>query len=149
MYKVGFHESASSDIDSDFFRCPTECRLSRSKEPWKCIVSLRLIVDKNGRTISPVQNITFGEPILNPDDVEDHLRRAQKAVLCPSTPASQFLFPADIDSMSSELSFSPNFVSVAISGPNIADLSFCDLPGSSKQYMLYYSPIHFGCLVFV
>ena len=79
--------------------------------------------------MNPVQNISFGDTIHNPDDVEDRLRRAQKAILSPSMPASQFLYPADIDSMSSELTFSPNFVSVAISGPNVADLSFCDLPG--------------------
>ena len=29
----------------------------------------------------------------------------------------------------SELSFSRNYISLSISGPGVADLSFCDLPG--------------------
>ena len=80
-----------------------------------------------------MQNIEFGEPIHDPDEVEDRLRRAQKAILNPSTPVDQFLEAINIGSMETELSFSPNFVSVAISGPNAADLSFCDLPGTYQR----------------
>jgi len=29
-------------------RCPTECQLSHSTEPWRCVVSLRMVTDENG-----------------------------------------------------------------------------------------------------
>jgi hypothetical protein len=61
--------------------------------------------------------------------VEDRIRRAQRAILNPSKPFEQFLTDTE-DIQDSALSFSSNFVSLQISGPDVADLSFCDLPGA-------------------
>jgi len=54
------------------------------------------------------------------------------AILNPTKPAKYFLESDDEDERhEAELSFSKNFVSLEISGPDVADLSFCDLPGAS------------------
>ncbi|KAJ7580963.1 P-loop containing nucleoside triphosphate hydrolase protein [Mycena floridula] len=98
-------------------RCPTECRLTRSDEPWKCI------------TLGQVRNESFGGVIYDKAAVEDRIRRAQRAILNPSTPASKFLSGDDEDPASPELTFAPKYISLQISGPDVADLSFCDLSG--------------------
>lgn len=103
--------------------------MSRSEDPWKCSISLRFITDKNGQAYAPARNEAFGDTILDKAQVEERLRRAQRAILNPSTPARQFLTSDDEDTPSAELTFSTNYVSVQISGPDVADLSFCDLPG--------------------
>jgi hypothetical protein len=70
----------------------------------------------------------FGGPIFDKAEVEDRIRRAQRAILCPSKAAQTFL--TDDDSGPTEISFSTNYISLQISGPEIADLSFVDLPGN-------------------
>ncbi|RXW23705.1 hypothetical protein EST38_g2163 [Candolleomyces aberdarensis] len=110
-------------------RCPTECRLSRSDSPWQCKVSLRFITDKNGQLLGQVRNEAFGPVIYNKAEVEERIKRAQRAILNPSRPRKQFLDGDDNNSRLTELSFSNNCVSLQISGPDVADLSFCDLPG--------------------
>ncbi|KAJ7027364.1 P-loop containing nucleoside triphosphate hydrolase protein [Mycena alexandri] len=108
-------------------RCPTECRLSRSDTPWKCVVELRFVTDKNGQTLGQPRTESFGDPILDKSKVEDRIRRAQRAILNPSKSARTFL--EDDDEDATEVSFSTNYISLQISGPEIADLSFVDLPG--------------------
>ncbi|KAJ6564726.1 P-loop containing nucleoside triphosphate hydrolase protein [Mycena capillaripes] len=108
-------------------RCPTECRLARSDTPWKCTVELRFITDKNGQSLGQPRNEAFGEPIFDKSEVEDRIRRAQRAILNPSKPARTFL--EDDDEDAAEVSFSTNYISLQISGPELADLSFVDLPG--------------------
>ncbi|KAF8161524.1 P-loop containing nucleoside triphosphate hydrolase protein [Crassisporium funariophilum] len=110
-------------------RCPTECRLSRSNTPWHCIVSLRFIRDAQGQPLGQAKNQIFGDIIYDKARVEERIRRAQRAILNPSKPAKHFLDSEDDEVLSSELSFSINCVSLQISGPGVADLSFCDLPG--------------------
>ncbi|KAF9036386.1 P-loop containing nucleoside triphosphate hydrolase protein [Panaeolus papilionaceus] len=119
-------------------RVPTECRLSRSDSRWQCTVSLRFITDKRGNICdtSKQSAYKFGEVIYDKSEVEDRLRRAQLAILSPSKKHRNFLkgnstLPANEDGSPgrSELNFSTNFVSLEISGPDVADLSFCDLPG--------------------
>ncbi|THH15705.1 hypothetical protein EUX98_g9424 [Antrodiella citrinella] len=110
-------------------RCPTECRLSWSSEPWKCVVSLRFITDANGKPLGQIRNETFGEPIFDKELVEERIRRAQRAILNPSTSSRQFLEGVDEDPVDRDLTFSINCVSLQISGNDVADLSFCDLPG--------------------
>ncbi|KAF9807180.1 hypothetical protein IEO21_08339 [Rhodonia placenta] len=110
-------------------RCPTECRLSSSSEPWRCIVSLRFTTDKIGQPLGQARNERFGEPILNKADVEERIRRAQRAILNPSIDARQFLEGDDVDPEDRELTFSINCVCLEISGSDVADLSFVDLPG--------------------
>lgn len=60
------------------------------------------------------------------------MRRAQRAVLNPDKSADLFLHGSNDDSIDheSQLTFSVNCVTLEISGPKVADLSFCDLPGT-------------------
>ncbi|KAJ7215356.1 P-loop containing nucleoside triphosphate hydrolase protein [Mycena pura] len=108
-------------------RCPTECRLSRTDTPWQCVVELRVITDKNGRPLGPPRNEQFGDVIFDKSEVEDRIRRAQRAILNPSKTSKTFL--KGDDNESPELSFSTNYISLHIYGPEVADLSFVDLPG--------------------
>ncbi|KIM31730.1 hypothetical protein M408DRAFT_237585 [Serendipita vermifera MAFF 305830] len=104
-------------------RCPIECRLSRSTSSWYCEVYLRV-----SRQLA---EIPFGSVITTKSDVEDRIRRAQLAILNPSKPASDFLGDlgrADIEA-NNEISFSSDLISVRISGKEVDDLSFVDLPG--------------------
>ncbi|KAK0224295.1 P-loop containing nucleoside triphosphate hydrolase protein [Armillaria fumosa] len=110
-------------------RCPTECRLSSSPDAWKCVVSLRFTKDANGQLLGTARNEQFGDAIVNKAEVEERMRHAQRAILNPSLPSSHFLDTDDEDIYENELSFSTNCVSLQISGPGVADLSFCDLPG--------------------
>ncbi|KAI5117952.1 hypothetical protein M0805_004717 [Coniferiporia weirii] len=110
-------------------RCPTECLLKRSEGPWVCTVTLRSIKDINGEALGQAKNVVFGDPITNRDEVEDRLRRAQQAILNPSQHYENFLYGNAIEIEIPELSFSENYISVQITGPDLTDLSFCDLPG--------------------
>ncbi|KAF9479395.1 hypothetical protein BDN70DRAFT_878878 [Pholiota conissans] len=111
-------------------RCPTECRLSRSDDPWQCIVSLRFITDADGQPLGQARNERFGSIIHNKSEVEERIRRAQLAILNPKVPAKTFLDDDTSDRPGdAQLSFSLNAVTLQISGPDVADLSFCDLPG--------------------
>ena len=64
-------------------------------------------------------------------EVEHRLRNAQRAILNPSIPVEDFVdnITTPETKSESELSFSRNYISIHISGPALADLSFCDLPG--------------------
>ncbi|KAF8603999.1 hypothetical protein BDV93DRAFT_117624 [Ceratobasidium sp. AG-I] len=110
-------------------RCPTECRLAFSNDPWKCTVHLRFLKDEKGNDISPIRNVQFGGVITNKVDVEDRLRRAQLAILNPGVDSDKYLTGNAPAGSSGEVAFSENFVSVEISGPEVTNLSFCDLPG--------------------
>ncbi|KAJ7587408.1 P-loop containing nucleoside triphosphate hydrolase protein [Mycena floridula] len=110
-------------------RAPTECRLSRSNEPWKCIVSLQRITDAQGQALAQVRNKSFGPTIFDKALVEERIRRAQRAILNPTTSTNIFLAGDDEDPSNPELTFTTNYISLQISGPDVADLSFCDLPG--------------------
>ncbi|PPR05458.1 hypothetical protein CVT24_008227 [Panaeolus cyanescens] len=110
-------------------RCPTECRLSHSNGPWQCVVSLRFTTDSRGQPLGQARNQPFGDIIYDKSNVEERIRRAQRAILNPSRPAKEFLEGPESESNVSEQTFSTNCVSLQISGPDVADLSFCDLPG--------------------
>lgn len=120
---------------SDFYytyvnlSCPTECRLSRKNGPWQCVVFLRFMVNPaTGQPVGQARNIPFGEIIYDKSEVEDRIRRAQHAILNPKRSPKYFLDNDQDEIFESELSLS-NCVSMQISGPDITDLSFCDLPG--------------------
>ena len=75
-------------------------------------------------------NITFGSDITDKSNVEERIRRAQRAILNPSTSYETFLSGPDGDpDGGNELSFSKNCVCLNLRGPDLTDLSFCDLPG--------------------
>lgn len=112
-------------------RCPTECKLSRSEDAWRCIVKLHITTGPLGEPCD-VKNVSFGPPITDKADVEDRIRRAQRAILNPNIDAQKFLYDSELDDQTpeqAELSFSKNSVSLEISGNDVADLSFVDLPG--------------------
>ncbi|KAF9258362.1 hypothetical protein L218DRAFT_735587 [Marasmius fiardii PR-910] len=110
-------------------RCPTECRLMYSSEPWKCVVSLRILTDSNGQVLGQARNEPFGDPIYNKAEVEERVRRAQLAILNPNISRKEILEgDGYVDNVNGS-SFSANCVSLEISGPDVADLAFCDLPG--------------------
>ena len=116
--------------------CPTECRLSHSESSWQCIVSLRFITDARGQLLGQARNEIFGNIIYDQSQVEERIRRAQRAILNPTKAPKDFLENEDEENLVSELSFSTNCVSLQISGPQVADLSFCDLPGT--LYLLFF-----------
>lgn len=88
-------------------------------------------MDENGQPLGRPRKEQFGDVVLNKTEVEERIRRAQRAILNPSSPARHFLNGEDKDPEVVELTFSSNYVSLEISGCEVADLSFCDLPGTS------------------
>ncbi|KIO06579.1 hypothetical protein M404DRAFT_138011 [Pisolithus tinctorius Marx 270] len=109
-------------------RCPTECKLTQADTPWTCVVKLHFITDERGSPIKP-NIIPFGDPISDKVHVEERIRRAQCAILNPNTDHEKFLEVVKVPSGGNETSFSRNYVSLEISGRELADLSFVDLPG--------------------
>jgi hypothetical protein len=101
-------------------RCPIECRLSRMQTEWTCEVYLRLA--------RHTKEIPFGSPITVKSEVEERIRRAQLAILNPSKSHHEFL-SSGIRSDRHEVSFSTDLISVRITGRDVDDLSFVDLPG--------------------
>lgn len=93
-----------------------------------CSVSLQLNTAADGNTLPNPQKIPFGEPITEKSEVTERVRRAQRAILNPSTPPDVFLSGADT---AQELSFSKNRIVLHIAGPDVDDLNFIDLPGLS------------------
>ncbi|TFK66013.1 hypothetical protein BDN72DRAFT_772573 [Pluteus cervinus] len=108
-------------------RCPIECRLAHSAAAWTCKISLQFIWDASGQFLPQARNEPFGNPITDKSLVEDRIRRAQRAILNPATPSHRFL--TGNETIKNECDFSKNRVLLQISGPDVADLSFCDLPG--------------------
>jgi hypothetical protein len=91
---------------------------------------LRKTVDSQGQPLGVAENIPFGPLITEKGDVEERIRRAQRAILNPSVGPDVFLMGPDGEPDGRpELSFSKNCVSLELSGPDLTDLSFCDLPG--------------------
>ncbi|KAG8772403.1 hypothetical protein FRC15_002753 [Serendipita sp. 397] len=101
-------------------RCPIEFCLSRVDREWSCKVYLLIARE--------LREVKFGDVIKDKADVEDRIRRAQLAVLNPSKDSLKVLDGTTAIG-SNELSFSTDIVSVRISGRNVDDLSFVDLPG--------------------
>lgn len=67
---------------------------------------------------------------MDKGEVEERIRRAQRAILSPSIRPEAFLSGPDGEPDDGpELSFSKNCVCLELSGPDLTDLSFCDLPG--------------------
>ncbi|KAI0027599.1 P-loop containing nucleoside triphosphate hydrolase protein [Vararia minispora EC-137] len=116
-------------------RCPMECRMASSMSPsWQCQVSIRWEFDESGCVQDKVIEVPFGDIITDKDEVELALRRAQFAVLNPDIEVSHILSLTTTQIRQGiagheSLSFSRNVVCVDLQGPEMADLSFIDLPG--------------------
>ena len=85
--------------------------------------------DESGQSLDRLFQEPFGEHIYNNAEVEQRIRRAQRAILNPSTLAKHFLNGPDEEPQQSESRFSSNYVSLEISGRGVPDLAFYDLPG--------------------
>jgi hypothetical protein len=90
-------------------------------------VSLQLNSAADGSALPNSQKIQFGPVITEKSEVTERIRRAQRAILNPSTPSDVFLSGAETDH---EVPFSSNRIVLHVSGPDITDLNFIDLPGS-------------------
>ena len=82
-----------------------------------------------------MRNTQFGSIIKQPKEVEERLRRAQRAILNPSIDPQQFL-DGSYTNPNNKMNFSANCVCLEIKGPNVTDLSFCDLPGTDLSVKL-------------
>lgn len=67
--------------------------------------------------------------LTDPAQVCETIERAQAAILHPSQNPAKFQHGALSTSDKGEVKFSPNYISLEISGPNLPNLSFYDLPG--------------------
>lgn len=126
----------SPNAQTPLHRCPTECHLSFSDDPWCARVSIRLVVDRHGNPIGRPTIQRFGEPITSKLDIEERIKRAQLAILNPSTQADEFLKVALPFSPTNESRFSKNSIILEISGPKVDDLAFVDLPGMCQVILL-------------
>jgi hypothetical protein len=96
-----------------------------------CTVSLQLNTASDGSPLASPRKIPFGQPITERLDVTERIKRAQRAILNPATSADAFLSGAISGANAAdELSFSANRIVLHITGSNVADLNFIDLPGS-------------------
>ncbi|KAF9807177.1 hypothetical protein IEO21_08336 [Rhodonia placenta] len=109
-------------------RCPTYCRLKYTASPWNCRVSLMWTKGPRDEDV-PIVIERFGDDIESKEDVTERIRRAQRAILNRSTSLKTFLEGDDEDPNTSEITFSKNCVYLEISGSDVPDLSFVDLPG--------------------
>ncbi|KAK4705699.1 hypothetical protein P7C70_g495, partial [Phenoliferia sp. Uapishka_3] len=122
-------------------RTPYEVQLKSSPDPWSCRISLRTVVDQEGESDKKTyRQLSFGDVLQDPAQVEPMLRKAQLALLHPGSRPDFFI---DLDQVSTDrinngelppgcqkkLSFSKNLVCVEIQGPEAVDLTFVDLPG--------------------
>ena len=113
-------------------RCPVEYRLTQSSEDWRAQVSIRLEYDSEGNRLHNIKEILFGEVITKPGNVELQLRRAQCAVLSTDVNFDAFLTKSaeELGAMSGSFAKSSNnTVCIDMSGPELTNLDFVDLPG--------------------
>ena len=115
-------------------------------ENWKCQISLRIMFDEKGSPIPEPQIIPFGDILDDPTKVETRLRAAQDAVL-------RYPFGADHSDIEQYIRqdyepsklpmFSRNVVRLEVSGSDLVDVTFIDLPGiisnSNKVPSPFYS----------
>ncbi|CAE6452917.1 unnamed protein product [Rhizoctonia solani] len=109
-------------------RCPIECRLKRSEQAWEATVYLRFENGKSGY-VGKTTEIQFGSQMTERMEVQERIRRAQLAILNPTIEPLTFLNAEESRSYPSSRSFSQNCVIVALSGNELSDLNFVDLPG--------------------
>lgn len=124
-----------------------ECRLKHSSKPWNCQIRLRRKrdtdldgqhrsgLDAEGKTHVRAREETFGPLITNKSELELMIRRAQLAILNPTVPVARFVEMSEQELESGfagndgQLQFSQDVVCLDISGPDVTNLSFIDLPG--------------------
>ncbi|RVD89523.1 uncharacterized protein DFL_000527 [Arthrobotrys flagrans] len=121
-------------------RCPLEITLTEDTSPlapWNCKVSLRFHKaynpKKKGDPWTEIQHTQHPfMSIDDPENVEAVIIRAQLAILNPSRHWGDFInMPVQIagNTATTEVPFSPNVICMEITGNNVPNLSFIDLPG--------------------
>jgi GTP-binding protein EngB required for normal cell division len=141
-------------------RCPTNIKTSDAAT-WGCAVSLQLSYDfqpgrraglefQNWTPADEVSTIPF-KTIYNKAELEDVLKWAQIALLNPREDPRCFVpgtdqhkqRAQDQENHIDQAKFSPNVITVDISGPGLPSLSFFDLPGlfsvaenAEQQYLV-------------
>lgn len=110
------------------------CRMSESNGPWECTVSLDFSASRSAKSKAAI--VQFGESITDQSQLEERIRRAQRAVLSPNTDYTLFLNKPEEECPPSELTFTPDSVQIEISDSNLTNLSFFDLPGTFIQFAL-------------
>lgn len=98
---------------------------------------LRFITDADGATLGQPRNVPFGEAITDKVQVTERIRRAQRAILNPNANPLSYLTGPDEDVGDRQVAFSHNCISLQISGKDVADLSFVDLPGTHGCSVCY------------
>ncbi|KAG8679917.1 hypothetical protein FRC09_018622, partial [Ceratobasidium sp. 395] len=106
-------------------RCPIEFRSQYAEHEWRGQVLLKMEIEDRGKSRWG-DEIAFGETITDPELIEDRIKQAQVAVLHPHLDPQIFL--SGDPGPGGGLSFTRNRVIVKISGRELADLSFVDLP---------------------
>ncbi|KAJ3319684.1 hypothetical protein HDU76_000474 [Blyttiomyces sp. JEL0837] len=110
---------------------------TNSNNRFHCRVRLRYEYDdKTGSPLRTHRELTFGSNITNPAEVENRVRRAQRALLNPSMGDPLRYLSMKLDELSmnnteqgeNELKFSRNVVCVEIRGAAV-NLTLIDLPG--------------------
>lgn len=99
---------------------------------WSCQISLRFMFDAAGKSLKEPQIVAFGERFCDPLDVERALKRAQDAILqVPYSPTWDVTHYLQDDYVLSPkpAGFSRNVVRLDVSGPDLVDVTFIDLPG--------------------
>ncbi|SPO39909.1 uncharacterized protein PSFLO_05390 [Pseudozyma flocculosa] len=123
------HAGSPSSLESSSYASTAQEHTQLMDEPWQCLVKLRLEKDVDGALLKDIKETPFGQPINDRALVEERLRRAQLAVLNPSSDSTTFLSAHCDLSAKPQLNFSTNLVCVEITGPGVPSLSFVDLPG--------------------
>ncbi|KAG9000261.1 hypothetical protein FRB94_005576 [Tulasnella sp. JGI-2019a] len=110
-------------------RCQMVCHMKRGPS-WGCQVLLCFVFGSDFGVLLKPQNIPFGPLLTDSNKVEETLRRAQRALLCPTLDPHLFQDDSDLrESGHQKLTFTPNHIRINIAGPDLPDLFFRDLPG--------------------
>ncbi|KAJ1300015.1 hypothetical protein OPQ81_011849 [Rhizoctonia solani] len=107
-------------------RCPIECQSQYVDLPWRAQVFIKIERGERESGSDLGDEVPFGGPLDDPNLVEERIKLAQLAVLNPHVDPELILRGEE---PRGGLSFTKNSVIVKLSGRELADLSFVDLPG--------------------
>lgn len=111
-----------------------ECRLQQASL-WSCKIKLRFQYSALGQPLNDMREVDFGDILYDKRQVGQMLRRAQRAILRPTLNPADFLDDTDLEKDGHPpLTFSKNCVCINVSGPNVPDLYFYDLPGKLDMH---------------
>ena len=111
--------------------------MSSNADAWSCQITLRHLVDANGRNLAMPEPVPFGPLLTDKESVELWLRRAQAAILSPHMEHEEFYGKTLEDlqeAMRNDQNMLPsskNVIQVEVKDPELTDLSFIDLPGET------------------